>query len=156
MRKASWHWAVIAASVLMVGCGESGPTGPVGPQGPPGPMGPSKVLSRMVGCSGKVTHPDTGVSFLLFHDAYVFSDRSILVACEVAGPGASIHSTDMFASDMQGTLDAGCSLVADLDNGSGGWWDFAMNRGYTESTATYIDPGQPAMNRSVRLSCQDY
>lgn len=149
---------VILCSILAAcGPGEPGPMGPQGPQGPQGPVGtpgangtPGITLTSVLGCAGTVTVGMFTVNLL--HDAYRFSDGSVMTTCEVWYPDFAAHGLDFWQPGTNGAAASGCTVFADVDGGSYGRWTMSITG--SQSRAQYLDTSSSQNGRSFTLPCQ--
>lgn len=150
--------ALVLVAVVMGAC--EGPMGLDGPRGPTGPTGPQGIagesgLQRTHLCQG-FADLGGGRGYALDHTVYDFADGSVLATCTVAGGIESWSSTRMYRAGQIGALTGGCSVTADVDTNSSGYWTFDITPSKSASTVVYNDVGSAYDRRSQSVTCTQF
>lgn len=133
--------AVVMTSFALAACGgEDVPSGPTIP-----------TLATVRGCHVFVS--DLLLAFS--YDRYGYQDGSVLVTCSIADGASEYTDIALYRSTQNGAATGGCFLAFDIENATGGWWEFKMS-GTGSATATYTDVDSPNHGRVVQMSCESY
>jgi hypothetical protein len=136
---------LLILSLALTGCGgkdgAAGATGATGAAGATGASGSAGITSATKLYCSKID-AGTGASFLYKYRSVVFSNGDRFVSCSVSGSNAGYGSSDYFKSSQNGATTGGCTVEADLDTASSGFWSFTSQSGtskvvYTDSGSTH-------------------
>ncbi len=124
--------------------GPTGEAGPTGPTGPPGAAGISVVASRF--CSR------LELSLLFEYQTIDFTSGDVLALCSISDSGSQYSGSYFYRSTNAGAPASTCYVTYDLDEFTGGWWQFTRG---DATTAAYDDPGSASDGTVVTFDPAD-
>lgn len=128
--------------------GDKGETGAAGAQGVKGDVGASgTTVTSTRECSKIVTQTYFNYRVL------TFSSGDKITTCSISNTDSSYSRTHFYRSTQNGAVEEYCSVIYDLDSGSGGFWQFVKTAG--GATATYSDNVSPSDGEVVTFSASD-
>jgi hypothetical protein len=148
MIRAAYLFSLLCVAAFALGC--EGPMGPQGPQGIAGPAGdagapgapgaPGMQPTTATRCSETIIFT-SGAAWDVEHVVYRYNDGSALITCRAANVDIQSSSTQFFRGNQTGAVLAPCGVVANVDSGGRGTWEFTLvSESDRYSIVTYRDP----------------
>lgn len=136
---------LFALSVFLVACG-AGVPGPEGPAGPAGAAGKDGTNGKSV--TALVTKSCSQVSrgWDFAYSTVLFSSGDRWVSCTAAGAALGSSESAYYGSKQVGATTGDCSLFADVDTATGGYWSFTI---LPTPQAVYHDAGSASDGNTV-------
>lgn len=84
---------------------------------------------------------DTVKTLTYKYETVTYTSGDRFVYCEVGGTGASFGASFIYQASQTGADNGACSVVADVDTATAGWWNFTSPTTGSSLTIRYNDPG---------------
>lgn len=145
--------SAMAVMVVLSACGGSkGDPGPAGAAGINGING-SDGMTILSGISCSRVDTGSGLILRLYYESIIYSTGDRFVKCGVDGGGAGYTNSQIYKSTQVGSTTGGCTVDADIDTATFGFWSFTSQNGTTKTI--YNDSGSTKDQYTLTFAAAD-